>query len=74
MQHVDFAREDVDVAVRHGEGNWPGLDAVRLSPEELFPVCSPKLVSGPRAHARARRHPEAPVAAPGGPAELGAVA
>ena len=49
MHHVDFAREDVDVAVRHGEGNWPGLDAVRLSPEELFPVCSPKLMSGARA-------------------------
>src|SRR5215204_37659 len=49
MQHVDFAREDVDVAVRHGDGNWPGLDAVRLSPEELFAVCSPKLMSGPRA-------------------------
>ena len=49
MQHVDFAREDVDVAVRHGEGNWPGLEAVRLSLEELFPVCSPKLMSGPRA-------------------------
>ncbi len=49
MHHVDFAREDADVAVRHGEGNWPGLDAVRLSPEELFPVCSPKLMLGPRA-------------------------
>src|SRR5215213_2450069 len=49
MHHVDFAREDVDVAVRHGDGSWPGLDAVRLSPEELFPVCSPKLMSGPRA-------------------------
>jgi LysR family transcriptional regulator, glycine cleavage system transcriptional activator len=49
MHHVDFAREDVDVAVRHGEGNWPGLDAMRLSPEELFPVCSPKLMSGARA-------------------------
>jgi LysR family transcriptional regulator, glycine cleavage system transcriptional activator len=49
MHHVDFAREDVDVAVRHGEGDWPGLDSVRLAPEELFPVCSPKLMSGPRA-------------------------
>jgi LysR family transcriptional regulator, glycine cleavage system transcriptional activator len=44
--HVDFAREDVDVAVRHGDGKWPGLDAVRLCSERLFPVCSPKLVSG----------------------------
>jgi LysR family glycine cleavage system transcriptional activator len=46
LQHVDFAREDVDLAVRHGEGNWPGLDAVRLSPEHLSAVCSPKLLAG----------------------------
>jgi LysR family transcriptional regulator, glycine cleavage system transcriptional activator len=45
MHHVDFAREEVDVAVRHGDGNWPGLDAVRLCSEQLFPVCSPKLAS-----------------------------
>ena len=43
---VDFAREDVDLAVRHGDGKWPGLDAVRLCSERLFPVCSPKLVTG----------------------------
>jgi len=46
VQHVDLAREQVDVAVRHGEGNWPDLDVVRLCAERLFPVCSPKLVSG----------------------------
>ena len=45
MHHVDFAREDVDLAVRHGDGNWPGLDTVQLSAEQLFPVCSPKLAS-----------------------------
>jgi LysR family transcriptional regulator, glycine cleavage system transcriptional activator len=43
MHHVDFAREDVDVAVRHGEGNWPGLDAVGLASEQLLAVCSPAL-------------------------------
>lgn len=48
LHHVDFAREDVDLAVRHGDGNWPGLDAVRLSPEQLFAVCSPKLLAGRR--------------------------
>jgi len=48
MHHVDFAREDVDMAVRHGDGNWPGLDAVELSAEQLFAVCSPKLLSGRR--------------------------
>jgi LysR family transcriptional regulator, glycine cleavage system transcriptional activator len=46
MHHVDFAREDVDVAVRHGDGDWSGLDAVRLCSEQLFPVCSPKFMSG----------------------------
>jgi LysR family glycine cleavage system transcriptional activator len=48
MHHVDFAREDGDLAVRHGDGNWPGHDVIRLSPEQLFVVCSPKLVAGRR--------------------------
>lgn len=48
MHHVDFAREDVDMAVRHGDGNWPGLDAVQLSSEQLFAICSPKLLAGRR--------------------------
>src|SRR5688572_18060395 len=46
LHHVDFSREEVDVAVRHGDGNWPGRDTARLSSEQLFPVCSPKLLSG----------------------------
>jgi LysR family glycine cleavage system transcriptional activator len=46
MHHVDFVREEVDVAVRHGDGNWGGLDAVRLCSEQLFAVCSPKFLSG----------------------------
>src|SRR5215470_13934376 len=44
MHHVDFAREDVDVAVRHGKGDWEGLHVERLCAEQLFPVCSPRLV------------------------------
>lgn len=46
LHHVDFAREDVDLAVRHGDGSWAGLDVVRLGSEQLFAVCSPKLLSG----------------------------
>jgi LysR family glycine cleavage system transcriptional activator len=46
MHHVDFAREETDLAVRHGDGNWIGLEVVRLCSEQLFPVCSPKLISG----------------------------
>jgi LysR family transcriptional regulator, glycine cleavage system transcriptional activator len=48
LHQVDFVREDVDLAVRHGDGSWPGLDAMRLSPEQLFVVCSPKLLAGRR--------------------------
>jgi LysR family glycine cleavage system transcriptional activator len=44
--YADFARDDVDIAIRHGDGNWPGLDVQRLYSERLFPVCSPKLVAG----------------------------
>src|SRR6516162_6520363 len=36
--------EEIDLAIRHGAGYWPGLDAVNLCPEELFPVCSPALL------------------------------
>ncbi len=45
--YVDFARDDVDIAIRHGDGNWPGLQVERLYSERLFPICSPKLVAGP---------------------------
>lgn len=43
---VDFRREQVDLAVRYGRGNWPGLRAQWLMAEDLFPVCSPALMSG----------------------------
>jgi len=41
---VDLAaREDIDAAIRLGEGPWPGLAAVRLMTPEMFPVCAPAL-------------------------------
>ena len=46
IQHIDFAREDIDLAIRHGDGQWPGMHVTRLCTEELFPVCSPKLMKG----------------------------
>ena len=46
MHQVDFAREEVDLAIRHGDGSWAGLDVVRLCSEQLFPVCAPKLAAG----------------------------
>jgi len=32
---------EVQVAVIHGDGHWPGFHAQRLCMEEVFPVCSP---------------------------------
>ena len=46
LHHVDFAREDLDVAIRHSDGNLPGLAVTRLCKEELFPVCSPEFLAG----------------------------
>ena len=42
LHHVDFAREDVDLAIRHGDGQFQALHVTRLCLEEVFPVCSPK--------------------------------
>src|SRR5499426_4539370 len=39
---VDLIAEHVDLAIRHGDGHWVGLDAVPLCAERLVPVCSPK--------------------------------
>jgi len=43
----DFDRDGVDVAIRYGRGDWPGLRADRLIGEDIFPVCSPALLDGP---------------------------
>jgi LysR family glycine cleavage system transcriptional activator len=42
---VDLEREDVDLAVRHGRGGWPGLRADLLMHARVFPVCSPGLLA-----------------------------
>ena len=41
---ADFDRDDVDVAIRYGRGDYPGLHADRFLTEELYPVCSPALL------------------------------
>lgn len=41
---VDFARSDIDLAVRHGRGEWPGLRSHLLKSEDVLPVCSPDLL------------------------------
>lgn len=38
---VDFAREDVDVAIRLGRDAWPDLSSERLFGIDFTPMCSP---------------------------------
>ncbi len=38
---VDLKRDQVDLAVRHGRGSWPGIDATFLFDETALPVCAP---------------------------------
>jgi DNA-binding transcriptional LysR family regulator len=40
---VDFAREDVDAAIRFGDGAWPGLATHRLFSLRLAPLAPPAL-------------------------------
>jgi LysR family transcriptional regulator, glycine cleavage system transcriptional activator len=42
---VDFAVEEVDVAVRFGPGPYPGLHADRLMAEAIVPVAAPALAA-----------------------------
>jgi LysR family glycine cleavage system transcriptional activator len=43
---VDFSREDIDVGIRFGDGEYPELDTVFLFAFDLIPVCSPDLLRG----------------------------
>ena len=38
---IDFATSEFDVAIRAGEGDWPGLHATRLFEIDYTPICSP---------------------------------
>ena len=42
---VDFAREEVDVVVRAGQGKWPGLVAHKLLDVRFTPMLSPTLAA-----------------------------
>jgi len=48
-QLVDFTRETIDVAIRYGAGNYPGLTTEPLFETQAFPVCGPRLRKGPHA-------------------------
>lgn len=43
---TNFLGDGIDIAIRYGSGNYPGLTSEFLTDEEVFPVCSPKLLKG----------------------------
>ena len=44
---VDFSRDNVDMGIRYGLGQYPGLRVDPLMKDTNFPVCSPGLLAGP---------------------------
>ena len=42
---VDFAQEDLDIAIRTGDGKWPGLVAAKVHDVHYAPMLSPELAA-----------------------------
>ena len=52
---VDLTRENVDVGIRYGRGEYPGMRTDRLLKEDIVPVCSPQLLAGETALLEAKK-------------------
>ena len=42
---ADLDRSDIDVAIRMGDGDWPGVRAELLFAQRIFPVCAPVIAA-----------------------------
>jgi LysR family glycine cleavage system transcriptional activator len=45
IEVTDFQKNDLDLAIRHGKGRWPGLKSTKLFEELLVPVAAPSLIN-----------------------------
>lgn len=45
LKPVDLTLQRMDAGIRYGTGHWPGLQAELLMQEQVFPVCSPRLLA-----------------------------
>ena len=50
MAIVDFQRDDADVAIRYGLGDWADVRVEHLLDDAFFPVCSPRIAGGVPKH------------------------
>lgn len=46
--YVNFDQEDIDLAIRYGDGQWDGLNCTFLLHEEIMPACSAGFFKGRR--------------------------
>jgi LysR family glycine cleavage system transcriptional activator len=44
---ADFVSDGIEIAIRYGRGQYPGVRSELLMQEDLSPVCSPALLEGP---------------------------
>jgi len=42
---VDIDHSDIDIAIRMGDGGWPGARSELLLAQEIFPVCAPSIAA-----------------------------
>lgn len=42
----DLVVAGIDLAIRYGTGRWPGVEAIYLMDNEIFPVCAPGYLAG----------------------------
>ena len=58
-QLTDFVRESVDIGIRFGRGNYPGLATEKLTDDYFYPVVSPRFNKGklPRTPDKLAQHP-----------------
>jgi len=58
-QLTDFVRESVDIGIRFGRGNYPGLAVEKIMDDCFYPVASPRFNKGklPRTPQKLSQHP-----------------
>ena len=58
-QLTDFVRESVDIGIRFGRGNYPGLSVTKLTDDYFYPVVSTRFNRGklPRTPEQLAKHP-----------------
>ena len=57
LTFVDPGRSDVDICIRFGSGDWPGVRAEKLLDQQVFPICSPSLAADLKVPGDLARHP-----------------